>query len=52
LNTYATDTPDGMLAQIKRGKLPGWLIRQPDIGPFHIFKVDSANLLRETKGAS
>jgi hypothetical protein len=52
LAIYAKRSPQGFLAQIKRGKLPGWLIRQPDIGPFHIFKVDSANLLRETKGAS
>lgn len=40
LRMYADSAPAGFMAQINHGNLPPWLKQQPDIGPFHIFKVD------------
>ncbi|MEP7348335.1 MAG: hypothetical protein ABI668_00100 [Sphingorhabdus sp.] len=40
MQIYAHRAPDGFLAQIKQGDVPNWLTQQPDIGPFHIFKVN------------
>ncbi len=40
LNQYEARSPDGFGAQIRRGKVPSWLVRQRDIGPFHVWRVD------------
>lgn len=40
LQMYARRAPHGFLAQLREGKIPYWLTRQPDIGPFHLFKVN------------
>jgi hypothetical protein len=38
LNEYQVRNPDGFIAQMRRGETPEWLVRQPDIGPFHIWR--------------
>lgn len=38
LRFYEREVPGGFGAQIRRGQVPDWLIRQPDIGPFHIWR--------------
>jgi hypothetical protein len=40
LHLYGQRDPDGFLSRIKRGDVPPWLMRQPDIGPFQIWRVD------------
>lgn len=40
LNEYQVRNPDGFIAQIRRGLVPAWLVPQPEIGPFHIWRVD------------
>lgn len=40
LNEYQVRNPQGFMAQLRRGDVPAWLVRQPDIGPFHIWRVD------------
>lgn len=40
LDQYAKRKPSGFAAQLFDGKLPHWLIQHPDIGPFHLYKVD------------
>lgn len=40
MEIYVRRAPDGFLAQMRQGKVPDWLVQQPDIGPFHIFEVD------------
>lgn len=40
LRIYAENAPDGFWAQIKAGRQFPWLVRQPDIGPYHIWRVD------------
>ena len=40
MEIYTRRAPKGFLAQIKQGSIPEWLTQQPDIGPFHIFKVN------------
>jgi hypothetical protein len=40
LHVYAREVPNGFAAQIRRGQVPVWLVRQPDIGPFHIWRFD------------
>jgi hypothetical protein len=44
LALYARQAPDGLLAQLRGGRVPAWLNRQPDIGPFQIYAVDSVRL--------
>ncbi len=39
LAIYEQRSPQGFLAQLRRGKVPAWLERQSDIGPFQIFRV-------------
>lgn len=39
LRIYAENAPDGFWAQVKQGKSFDWLVRQPDIGPYHIWRV-------------
>ncbi len=36
---YTARHPDGLAAMLHNGKVPDWLEREQDIGPFHIFKV-------------
>jgi hypothetical protein len=38
LRVYEREVPDGFGAQMRRGQVPAWLVRQPDIGPFHIWR--------------
>jgi hypothetical protein len=38
LRVYEREMPGGFGAQMRRGRVPAWLIRQPDIGPFHIWR--------------
>ena len=40
LNIYEQRAPQGFWAQMKRGEVPAWLVRQPDIGPFQIWRTD------------
>jgi hypothetical protein len=40
LEHYIDRHPSGFAAQIQKQNLPSWLIPQPDIGPFHLFKVE------------
>ena len=40
LALYERDAPDGFLAQLRRGTLPAWLVRQDDIGAFQVFRVN------------
>ena len=40
LEHYAKRKPSGFAAQLKAKKLPNWLVQQPDIGPFHLYKID------------
>ena len=40
LEHYTERKPAGFAAQLRDGKLPNWLIQQPDIGPFHLYKTD------------
>lgn len=40
LRVYRQDAPDGFWSRLRSGATPGWLVRQPDIGPFHIWRVD------------
>lgn len=39
LAIYQQRSPQGFLAQLRRGKVPAWLERQSDTGPFQIFRV-------------
>jgi hypothetical protein len=41
---YARKAPQGLLAQLRGGRVPAWLKRQPDIGPFQIYAVDRTQL--------
>jgi hypothetical protein len=38
LRVYEREVPNGFGAQMRRGQVPPWLVRQPDIGPFHIWR--------------
>ena len=40
LRVYEQDAPLGFGAQIRRGQVPAWLVPQPDIGPFHVWRFD------------
>lgn len=40
LHTYKTEAPNGFWSRMEKGEVPRWLVRQPDIGPFHIWRVD------------
>jgi hypothetical protein len=40
LRVYQRREPNGFWAQMQRGEIPAWLVRQPDIGPFHIWRTD------------
>ena len=40
LKHYAERKPAGFATQLRDGKLPNWLIQHPDIGPFHLYKID------------
>lgn len=40
LRIYAENAPQGFWAQVKAGKTFTWLEKQPDIGPYHIWRVD------------
>jgi hypothetical protein len=44
LALYARKAPKGLLAQLRGGRVPAWLKRQPDIGPFQIYAVDRTQL--------
>jgi hypothetical protein len=49
LALYAHQAPEGMLSQLRAGKLPYWLQRKPDIGPFQIFEVNRAMLPKQMR---
>ena len=36
---YAERRPHGFAALLQKGRVPDWLERQPDIGPFHVYRV-------------
>jgi hypothetical protein len=40
LRKYRQRVPQGLWARIYNGNPPRWLVRQPDIGPFHIWRID------------
>jgi hypothetical protein len=40
LRVYQKDAPNGFWAQMQRGALPTWLVPQPDIGPFKVWRTD------------
>jgi hypothetical protein len=40
IDLYVKRMPSGFAAQLRQGTLPDWLKQQPDIGPFHLYKVD------------
>lgn len=40
LDEYAARQPAGFAAQLRDHTLPKWLLPQPDIGPFHLYKID------------
>jgi hypothetical protein len=40
LEHYAERKPTGFAAQLHDQKLPNWMVPQPDIGPFHLYKID------------
>ena len=44
LGLYQRNAPNGFLAQLRRGKVPAWLRRQTDIGPFQIYEVQRTAL--------
>ena len=44
LAIYERDAPDGFLAQLRRGTVPAWLVRQGNIGAFQVFRVNRAAL--------
>lgn len=43
LHVYQREMPNGFVAQMRRGKVPAWLVPLPDIGPFHIYRFDPAD---------
>ncbi|OYZ90194.1 MAG: hypothetical protein B7Y00_00105 [Sphingomonadales bacterium 17-56-6] len=49
LALYAHQAPEGMLSQLRAGKLPYWLQRKSDIGPFQIFEVNRAMLPKQMR---
>lgn len=40
LRIYAKFAPAGFMAKLNQGEIPGWLERQQDIGPFHIYRTN------------
>lgn len=44
LDDYAARQPAGLAAQLHDRKPPNWLLQQPDIGPFHVYKIDRSKL--------
>ena len=40
LRIYAENAPDGFWAQLESGRQFPWLAKQPDIGPYQIWRVD------------
>ena len=42
LRLYADEAPAGLAAMLRKGQPPSWLIRQQDIGPYQIWRVDRA----------
>ena len=40
LQIYYNRAPSGFGAQIRRGALPGWLVKDRIIGPFSVYRVD------------
>ncbi|MEQ1539026.1 MAG: hypothetical protein ABL928_08880 [Sphingorhabdus sp.] len=40
IDLYVKRMPSGFAAQLRQGTLPVWLKQQPDIGPFHLYKID------------
>ncbi len=44
LALYERKMPNGFLAQLRRGKIPAWLERYDDIGPFQVYRVKNAAL--------
>jgi hypothetical protein len=52
LAIYAKQFPHGFLAGLRRGRVPAWLDREADIGPFQVFRVDPKNLSRKLREAS
>jgi hypothetical protein len=43
LRHYYHNAPDGFYAQLRKGSIPSWLVRENDIGPFLIYRVDWSN---------
>ncbi len=44
LRIYAENAPQGFWARFSKGETFDWLVRQPDIGPYHVWQVNKAAL--------